>query len=196
MSTFVSYLFSHQTDKELYYIFALKAPSGLPVVRGDTLEFDTGAPSPLQYFSCFFILCVSVWCSAEVTLSVNTLPTIMLDKCTWCWTNSIGSFPRCAEGQGNTWRGELKEEISEEYHLLFHSFYLFCGEARLPEVSFFWASLMEQDIIMSWPVNNCMPQWDICHHDMQYVLHPDGPWPNREVPLLFFFSPTVPPAIY
>lgn len=24
---------------------------------------------------------------------------------------------------------------------------------------------MEREIIMSWPVNNCMAQWDICHYD-------------------------------
>lgn len=93
------------------------------------------------------------------------------------------------------------EEISEGYHLLFRFpilffFFFFCWEARLPQVPFFWASLMEREIIMSWPVNNCMPQWDISHHDMQYVLHPDGPWPNREVPLLFFLSPTVSSVIY
>lgn len=28
---------------------------------------------------------------------------------------------------------------------------------------------------MSWPVNNCMLQWDIRHPDMQYVLYPAGP---------------------
>lgn len=44
------------------------------------------------------------------------------------------------------------------------SFFL-CREGRLPKVSFFWASLMVREIIMSWPVNNCMAQWDICHYD-------------------------------
>lgn len=86
------------------------------------------------------------------------------------------------------------EDTSEEYHLLFPLFLY--REARLPKVSFFWASLMEQEIIMSWPVNNCMPQWDICHYDILYVLHPDSLWPNREVPLLFFCSPLVSSAVY
>lgn len=87
---------------------------------------------------------------------------------------SLHSFaeppPSLSAHEGKAIHGVLGwEDISEEYHLLFP---FWCWEVRLPKVSLFRASLMEREIIMSWPVNNCMPQWDICQYDMLYVLHP------------------------
>ena len=149
------------------------------------------------------IFSVSVWCSAEVTASVDTVLTIMLDN-----EHSAEQIPPVLPAQQRDKFAELPHpwvctgakqytvcwaerkylRNTTCYFFLFFFFFL-RREARLPEVSFFWASLMEREIIMSWPVNNCAPQWDICHHDMLYVLHPDGPWPNREVPLLFRLLP-------
>lgn len=86
---------------------------------------------------------------------------------------SLQSFliPRCARGQSNTWCGKLRGYMWGSPPAI--SFFLVLRrEVRLPKVLFFWASLMEREIIMSWPVNNCMPQWDICQYYMLYVLHP------------------------
>lgn len=80
-------------------------------------------------------------------------------------------FPWCAWGQSNTWCGGA-EWIYLRNTTCYFFFFFLCREVRLPKVSFFWASLMEREIIMSWPVNNCMPQWDIRQYDMLYVLHP------------------------
>lgn len=154
---------------------------------------------------------VSVWCSTEVTASVDTVLTIMLDNehsaeqippvLPAQWRDKFAELPHpwvCTGAKQYTvcWaERKYLRNTTCYFFLVFFPFFL-RREARLPEVSFFWASLMEREIIMSWPVNNCVPQWDICHHDMLYVLHPDGPWPNREVPLLFVFSPVLSSAIY
>lgn len=154
------------------------------------------------------IFSVSVWCSTEVTASVDTVPTIMLDN-----EHSAEQIPPVLSAQQQDKFAELPlpsvstrakqyvvrqgwEDISKGIPPAI-SFFL-CEEGRLPEVSFFWASLMEREIIMSWPVNNCMAQWDICHYDMLYVLHPWRSLTKQRGAFAFSSSspPTLSSAIY
>lgn len=56
---FFFYLFSYCADKELCYVSPMKAPSGLPVGRRDSVEFDMGAP--FLFSIPFFVhVCVCV----------------------------------------------------------------------------------------------------------------------------------------
>lgn len=112
-----------------------------------------------------------------------------------CWTNTTlpeheaslqkSLLPRFAQGQSNASSSE-GESVQHMWGIAIFFFHL-CKEVRLPEVSFFWAPLMEQEIIMSWPINNCMPFMGHMSIGMLYVLHPW--WSLTKQRCFCFFSP-------